>query len=199
MKVGVFGGTFDPIHNGHLIMASFIHDEMKLDKILFLPSGNPPHKTKKKISDEKIRAEMVKIAIKNDSRFDISLLEHGGSEPDYTFNTMTKLCELNPENEYYFIIGGDSLRNIDSWYRYEELLKLIHFIVIDRVSRDEKPLLELVEKFNRNAKGLHYLNMPLIELSSTLIRSRVKENKSIEYMTPKAVIDLIKENGLYNE
>lgn len=197
MKIGVFGGTFDPIHFGHLIMASFIYDEMKLDRIMFLPSGNPPHKTNKKISDEKIRADMVKAAIENDPRFEISLIEHGGSEPDYTINTMSKLCEMNPENEYYFIIGGDSLRNIESWYRYEELLNLIQFIVIDRVSRDEKPLLELVEKFNKNAKGLHYLNMPLIELSSTLIRSRVRENKSIEYMTPKEVIDLIEENGLY--
>lgn len=199
MKIGVFGGTFDPIHFGHLIMASFIYDEMKLDRIMFLPSGNPPHKTNKKISDEKIRADMVKAAIENDPRFEISLIEHGGSEPDYTINTMSKLCEMNPENEYYFIIGGDSLRNIESWYRYEELLNLIQFIVIDRVSRDEKPLLELVEKFNKNAKGLHYLNMPLIELSSTLIRLRVRENKSIEYMTPKEVIDLIEENGLYYE
>lgn len=199
MKVGVFGGTFDPIHNGHLIMASFIHDEMKLDKILFLPSGNPPHKTNKKITDEKIRAEMVDTAIKNDSRFDLSLIEHGGSEPDYTYNTMSKLCASNPQNDYYFIIGGDSLRNIESWYRYEELMQLIQFIVIDRVSRDEKPLVELVEKFKTCSKGIHYLNMPLIELSSTLIRTRVKENKSIAYMTPNEVIKIIEKNGLYNE
>ncbi|WP_425538291.1 nicotinate-nucleotide adenylyltransferase [Microaceticoccus formicicus] len=199
MKVGVFGGTFDPIHNGHLIMASFIHDEMKLDKILFLPSENPPHKTNKKITDEKIRAEMVDTAIKNDSRFDLSLIEHGGSEPDYTYNTMSKLCAANPQNEYYFIIGGDSLRSIESWYRFEELMQLIQFIVIDRISRDEKPLVDLVEKFKTWSKGIHYLNMPLIELSSTLIRTRVKEHKSIAYMTPNEVIEIIEKNGLYDE
>ncbi|MDO5718571.1 MAG: nicotinate-nucleotide adenylyltransferase [Tissierellia bacterium] len=199
MKIGIFGGTFDPIHQGHLIMASIIYDEMGFDKIVFIPSGNPPHKTNKKITDEKIRSEMVRKAIESDDRFELSMIEQGKENLKYTYHTMTEIMENKPENEYYFIIGGDSLRNIETWYEYKRLLKEVKFVVVDRVSKERDDILDLVKRYQKISKEIKYIDMPLIEISSTDIRNRVKSKKSIDYMLPDEVIEIIYDKGLYDE
>ncbi len=198
-KIGLFGGTFDPVHYGHLLMASYVYEEMDLDKLLFMPSGTPPHKTGKLITDEVMRANMIKTAIKDDPRLGICEIELGGNSPDYTYNTLRKLMDENPDIDYYFIIGGDSLRSISSWYKYKELLELVYFVVIDRISIDTTPLTDIIESYMSFAKGLFYVEMPRIEISSTIIRNRVKHKKCIKYMTDESVIDIINKYGLYNE
>lgn len=197
-RVGLFGGTFDPVHYGHLLMASYVYDELQLDKFLFMPTGTPPHKTRK-ITDENIRTDMIRVAIKDDPRLDICEIELGGESPDYTYNTLKKLMEMNPDTEYYFVIGGDSLRNISSWYKYKELLQLVYFVVIDRISKDTIPLTQIIDGYSSFAKGIYYIEMPRIEVSSTIIRDRVKNKKSIKYMTDANVNDIINKYGLYND
>ncbi len=184
-RLGIMGGTFDPIHNGHIKMAQNAMQEYHLQKVIFLTSGNPPHKKEQKILDAKIRHIMVKRAIKGIEGFEPCDWETTRQEYSYTLNTLLYFKELYPDDEIFFIIGGDSLRDFDKWYKPEEILKLCTILVYDRTGGT------IQSDF---AKVIHGEK---IEISSTKIRQMLKNGDDISHLVPNEVSQFIKRNNLY--
>ncbi len=209
-KIGILGGTFNPIHIAHLIMAEYALEELNLDRILFMPSGNPPHKDKNLIISNDDRKAMIELAINSNEKFIFSDIELNRSGKIYTVDTLRILKETNPDNEYYFIMGEDSLLYFDNWKEPENIVKLANIVVARRNSGSssnydksylndmDKKLLEkkafLEKEYNAD---IFFLTMPNIDISSTVIRDRIKSDKSINYLVPKEVLNYIKEKNLY--
>jgi len=195
-KVGILGGTFDPIHIGHLVMASFALDEFKLDKVIFVPNGNPPHKMAK--SHRMHRLDMTKIVTSYNKKFEVCDFEILKDEPSYTIDTVRHL--KRDGDEIYFIIGADSFYYLETWRNFDKLKKECYFIAFDRISDVETSFEDDIKIFNKkyDAKVLG-AKMPVIDVSSTLIRQRVKDKKSIEFLTLKEVENYIIEHNLYSE
>jgi nicotinate-nucleotide adenylyltransferase len=201
--LGIFGGTFDPIHLGHLIIAEQTRDKLKLDKIIFVPNGNPPHKINS-FTDKKFRLEMLNLAIEDNEKFEISDIEINKTGYCYTLDMIKELKQIF-NKELFFIMGADSLVNIKTWYKYEELLKLCNFIIFPRIFKNDT-----MEQWEKNklqdwvSKNLTseenkfiFIDFPIIEISSTEIRRKIRENSSIKYMVPPKVITYIYENNIY--
>lgn len=193
MKIGIFGGSFSPIHNGHLQIAEDCLIEMGLDKIIFLPNSKPPHKNVEKFSFEN-RVEMLKLAIEDNEKFEISLVEEDFSKTHYSYNTMKEnFC--NDKDKFYFIMGDDEFLNISSWYEYEKFLEITSVIVflrkynLDFILDKNK---DLIEKYDINI-----VKNSVISISSTDIRNRMNEKKSIKYLIPKKVYKYIYEDLNY--
>lgn len=186
-KIGIMGGTFNPIHNGHIKIAQAARSEYHLDKVIFLTSGNPPHKRDCKILDASIRHIMVKRAISGIDGFESCDWEVKRTEYSYTFTTLQHFNTLYPNDEIYFIIGGDSLRDFNKWYKPEEILKLCTLLVYDRIGG------ELKSDF---AKIIHGEK---IDISSTQIRQMVACGEDISEFVPKSVNDFILRNNLYQK
>lgn len=191
MRIGIFGGTFDPIHHGHLIMASCAYERLKLDKVYFMPAGNQPLKEGESPFNQ--RLEMIKLSIENDSRMSYTDIEDS-LEPSYTYNTIMKLNSIC-DDELFFIMGADSFESIERWYKYEELLKEIKIIVVDRLGSSN--LFNLQEKYKDIAKEINILKGPIIEISSTEIRNKVKKGQDIRYLVPERIIQYIDYENLY--
>ena len=200
-KIGIMGGTFDPIHMGHLILGEKAYEQLGLDKVLFMPCGNPPHKRNRKgrATDEQ-RAEMVRLAIKDNPHFELSLIEMHEEGYTYTYRTLEQLNAANPDTEYYFIIGADSLYNFDTW---REPGRICQEAVLVVATRDHTPLKELdqqmqllSQKYNGNFIRLDTMN---IDVSSHQIRQWISEEKSLKYYVPDKVISYMKENGIYRK
>lgn len=194
-KIGILGGTFNPIHNGHLALAKRAYEELKLDKVLILPSGNSY--MKQDVLPKEKRVEMVKIAIEDYPYFELSLIEVHRTGNTYTFETLQKLKEISPFDEYYFILGADSLFNIDSWKHPEIIFELA--ILVCAV-RDEYDLEDIkAQRFLLEQKGakIELLSMPKINISSSTIRQLVSENKSVSDFVPQAVAKYISEEHFY--
>ena len=191
MKIGIFGGTFDPIHNGHLIMASFVYEEFKLDKVLLMPAGNSPLKDGQRPFNQ--RLEMIKLSIEGDERISYTTIEDK-YQPSYTYNTMKDLEKLS-DDDFYFIMGSDSLEGIKKWYKYEDLLKEFEIIVVNRSGYADN--FQLKKAYSDQALGIHTVDGPLVEISSSMIRSKVKNNESIRYYVPERVCEYIEEKQIY--
>ena len=187
-NLGVFGGTFDPPHIGHLILARYAYVELNLDKILFIPAGIQPHKQAKKISSPEDRFQMLRLAVRNDSRFDISRLEIDRGGLSYTSHTLRELHDLYPDAKLYFIMGGDNISDIDSWKNPEEIFALA------TVAAGRRPEYTSEGSFKNK---ITYFNMPQIEISSTMIRRLVGEGQPVRYLVPDEVEKYIMEKGLY--
>ena len=195
MKIGLFGGTFDPIHLGHLIVMENVLNIMNLDKIIILPSSNPPHKQDKDKTDVKLRVDMVKKAIKNNNRIILSTFEADNNEIIYSYQTINYFKEKYPTDEFYYVMGEDSFMNIESWKNYKDLLKE-NLIVFARSSIDSQS--SLVKKVKEtNKENIHLINNLNINISSTLIRNLLRNGKSIRYLVTDDVYDFIMENRLY--
>lgn len=195
MKIGLFGGTFDPIHLGHLIVMENVLNIMNLDKIIILPSSNPPHKQDKDKTDVKLRVDMVKKAIKNNNRIILSTFEANSNEVIYSYQTINYFKEKYPADEFYYVMGEDSFMNIESWKKYKDLLKE-NLIVFARSSIDSQS--SLVKKVKEtNKENIHLINNLNINISSTLIRNLLRNGKSIRYLVTDDVYDFIMENRLY--
>ncbi|MFS1513577.1 nicotinate-nucleotide adenylyltransferase [Chengkuizengella sp. SCS-71B] len=193
MKVGILGGTFDPIHIGHMIVAERARIEMDLQEVWFLPSSIPPHKNNAPIATAKQRLEMVCKAVETNKYFlgkDLELTREGIS---YTIDTVKTLKKQFPQHEFFFIIGGDMIQYLPKWYRIDELIQLISFIGLQR------PGTEIHwELLNEQIKQkITMVTMPLIDISSTDIRTLSAQNKSIRYLVHDKVYDFIKEHKLY--
>lgn len=193
MKIGIFGGSFSPIHNGHLQIAEDCLIEMGLDKIIFLPNSKPPHKNVEKFSFEN-RVKMLKLAIEDNEKFEISLVEEDFLKTHYSYNTMKEnFC--NDKDKFYFIMGDDEFLNISSWYEYEKFLEITSVIVFLR-KYDLNFILDknkyLIEKYDINI-----VKNSVISISSTDIRNRMNEKKSIKYLIPKKVCKYIYEDLNY--
>lgn len=196
MKIGIVGGTFDPIHNGHLMLGAYAYDNFQLDKIWFMPNGNPPHKSEKINVD--FRLDMVKLAIENKDEFCLSTFEIEEEKHSYSYETLEKLCQLYPQDTFYFIIGADSLFTIEFW---KEPARVLQACIILAACRDDKDTEEmnkqiayLTEKYSAEIK---LLKMPLIDISSSDIRKKKENGEPIDTLVPKKVAEYIETHGLY--
>jgi nicotinate-nucleotide adenylyltransferase len=192
------GGTFDPIHYGHLVAAEMARAEFSLNKVLFIPSGTPPHKDRSDITAAGLRFEMVERAIQDNPAFEISALELRRKGPSYTVDTLRVLRRTWPEHEFYFITGSDALRQIFSWREVEEILMMTKFIGAARPGFDASDFLLQVQKERpETQERIHYIEVPALAISSTDIRARVKRGQPIRYLLPEPVRLYIQQHGLY--
>lgn len=197
-KVGIMGGTFDPIHNGHLIIAQCALESYQLDEILFVPSGIPWLKDISKVLNKKTRVSLTGLAIEGNQSFALSTIEIDREGNSYSYKTVEELKEQNPDVDYYFIMGADSLFEIETWKNPAELMK--NCIILVAV-RDEYNDIQMNEQIHYLQEKYHaeinLLQTPRLDISSTDIRRKVAEGKSIRYMLPDSVIDYIKKLHLY--
>jgi len=196
-KYGIFGGTFNPIHYGHLMVVEYLKEELQLDKVLFIPTGNPPHKELDVSAED--RYKMVDIAISSNPDFEISDIETKRVKLSYSVDTILELKKIYTDAKLYFLIGLDTLYQLKTWKKIDELSKEIEFVVALRpkyINPEEidKELKFLEDNYDTKVTIIH---TPLYEISSTELRLRIKENKSCRYLIPNKVIDYIKESGFY--
>jgi nicotinate-nucleotide adenylyltransferase len=193
-KIGLLGGTFDPIHNAHLFMGELAADELGLSEIIFMPAGRPPHKSGETITASAHRLAMVKLAIEDSPRFKVSDLEISRNSPSYTIDTVrTLLGELGRNSSLYLVIGSDSLLELCTWKDYDELMSLVRLAVYPRpgFSAPAGDFSRAGRVETLSAGGLGF------DLSSSEIRARVRAGLSIRYLVPRAVERYIAEAGLY--
>ncbi len=198
-RVGIMGGTFDPIHIGHLILGEKAYEQFQLDEVLFMPSGNPPHKQGRegRASNEQ-RAEMVARAIADNPHFTLSLEEMHDEGYTYTRQTLEKLTKENPDTEYYFIMGADSLMSFHEWKDPARICELAVLVVATRdhlpSDRLDEKIREVSQTYNGRIEKLSTLN---IDISSNMIRKWIPEGKSCRYYLRSAVISYIEAKGIY--
>lgn len=196
-SIGIMGGTFNPIHMGHLILAQEVQDKMNLDRVIFIPVGNPPHKQMNDIVSAEHRLGMVKLATENNEKFCVSDIEIKRQGKTYTYDTLRQLHEIYYDNKIYFIIGYDTLKEMDTWRKISEVCKLCSFIVVNRNNDYNEMNEEIEKKKNKYDAHIHVVEIPNIEISSTNIREKLFLNKSIKYIVPDNVLNYIYNNGLY--
>lgn len=201
MKIGILGGTFDPIHNGHLALGRYAKERFSLDEIWVMPNGNPPHKESESIeSKTRHRVEMVRLAIQGEPGFSIQLYEVERKEINYSYLTMEYFAKEFPEDEFYFIIGADSLFDIEKWRCPERLLKTCVILAAYRDGKSRTEMDTKIEYLNEKYQAdIRLLSMPEIDISSTEIREDMKDQISIEKLVPKSVYEYIKKHDLFKE
>lgn len=184
-RIGILGGTFDPPHLGHLIIAEEVRLALELDEIWFIPTYTPPHKddAKTEVHD---RIKMIELAIETNPYFKISTIEIKRSGKSYTIDTMKELTTLHPDYEFYFLIGADMVEYLPKWHRIDELIKLVPFVGVKRSGY------ELATDYN-----ILTVNIPLIDISSTEIRNRLQNKRSAKYLVPERVYAYIRGERLY--
>ena len=198
-KIGIMGGTFDPIHIGHLILAEDAYVELGLDEVLFMPAGHPPHKVlgKGRATNDQ-RTEMVRRAIEGNDHFSLSLYEMKKEGLSYTYQTLEMLSNNEKGIELYFIMGADSLFEFKTWKEPERIASLCTIVAAGRPGRGEEDLTACIDELRRimDAKIVR-LDTPDIDISSTMLRKRASEGLTIRYYVPDKVAEYIKERGLY--
>lgn len=200
MKIGILGGTFNPIHYGHLIIAEHIRVDQNLEKIIFIPTGLPPHKDRLKVLGGDIRREMVELAIESNPFFCLSTIEIENREISYTIDTVNTLKKENSEDEFYLILGGDSLMGLRNWKGFDELISSVNIIVADRYGACGDTIMKEIGRLNKETKNtIININTPIIDISSTEIRKKRREKRSIKYLLPENVENYIMERGLYSD
>lgn len=197
MRVGLYGGTFDPIHVGHLIVIENAINDMNLDKVIILPSSNPPHKKNKDKTDTDIRVEMVSEAIKDNPKIILSTYESDTDQVIYTHHTLEYFTESLKGHDIFYIMGEDSFMTIDTWRNYEDILDYNIIVFAREGIEKNSDLVKMVEKIKIDNPNIFLLNSLNINISSTFIRTLVKENKSIKYLVKDEVEYIIKNRGLY--
>lgn len=199
-KVGIMGGTFNPVHNGHLLLAEQAREYCNLDEILFMPSGNSYMKEQGEIPDGDTRISMTALAIEDNPHFALSTIEVERKGPTYTCETLAELKKLHPETEYYFIVGADNLFSIETWWKPEEILAGCTLIVAARGDKEESAIINKAAKLKEKYKA-RILLLPerRFDVSSTEIREKIKRGESVKYLLPDKVIAYIKKNRLYKE
>ena len=201
MKIGIMGGTFDPIHNGHLMLGEYAYRQYTLDQIWFMPNGNPPHKSSETIeSQTKHRVEMVKLAIADTEYFVLQPYEVESKDVHCSYKTMEHFKEVYPEHEFYFIIGADSLFNLEKWVLPARLLKTCVLLAAYRDEKGTDEMLEQIRYLNQKYDAdIRLLNTPNVDISSSDIRKLLKENKSIQKIVPESVKRYIENQQLYKD
>ena len=198
MKVGIMGGTFDPIHFGHLLLAESAREIFELEKVLFIPSARPPHKVENQITPDAHRLMMTYLATQSNKFFQVSPMEFLREGLSYTLDTIDALHEkFGAGTELFFIIGSDSMADLYKWHKARELVAKVHFISAARPGVEVN--LEEMENFfgAENMQHIHQIISPELEISSTEIRERVKTGRSIKYLVPKVVEEYILKERLY--
>lgn len=185
-RVGILGGGFNPVHMGHLIIADQVSEQLCLDEFYLMPSYESPHVDKKETISSTDRVEMLKLATMNNPKLCLELSEIHRKGKSYTFDTMKQLIELNPDTDYYFVIGGDMVEYLPKWYRIEELTKMVQFVGVHRVGSKPDCRYPII-----------WVDVPLIDISSSDIRRKLAINCSVKYFLPDNVLEYIHKNNLY--
>lgn len=183
-KIGIYGGTFDPIHHGHLILGRQACEELGLEQLIFVPAALSPFKREARASGEK-RLSMLQAAIEGQDRFLADDCELKRPPPSFSIDTVMQIREREPKAELFWLIGADNVGDLSKWNRFEELRNLVQFVVLDRACRGEKQPYPVIQ---RN-----------IDISATEIRNRVASGRSIRYLVPRAVEEIIRRKNLYRE
>lgn len=185
-KVGIFGGTFNPPHNGHLLMANEVLQSLQLAEIWFMPNQIPPHKQRRDIISAEHRFNMLQLAVNGNDAFRVESIELERSGPSFTYDTICLLKERHPDIQFYFIIGADMIEYLPKWYKIDLLQNLVQFVGVKRPNYKTTTQYNVLE-----------VDVPQFDVSSSFIRRRLKEGKNIRYLLPDSVIQYIKEHGLY--
>lgn len=196
-KVGIMGGTFDPIHTGHLVVANEVLNFYGLDEIIFIPAGDPPHK-KGTAANSFDRYVMTEIAVLSNDRFMVSDMEIKKEGKSYTLDTLTELTQKYPDAEFYFITGTDAVIELPSWREPEKLLKLCKFVAVSRPGISMEDAWTKISEINKKYNScIELFQAPMLQISSTDIRHRLMEGKSVKYLLPESVEQYIIKNNLY--
>jgi nicotinate-nucleotide adenylyltransferase len=191
MKVGLFFGSFNPVHVGHMVIANYMLTYTDLDRVWFIVSPHNPLKQKNTLLDEKQRLQMVQLAIGDNTKMKASDIEFKLPQPSYTINTLAYLKEKYPKSEFVLIMGSDNLESFHKWKNAEEILKHHELYVYQRPENRKTALM--------NHKKVKFFDAPLMELSSTAIRTAVKEKKDVRYFVPPAVWEYMREMHFYEK
>lgn len=196
-RVGLFGGTFDPPHVGHLILASEAKSQLELNRVLWTVTPDPPHKKDQSITSLEHRLAMVRLAIEDNPSFELSDVELNRPGPHYTIDTIKLLAEQNPDAEIVPIIGGDSLNDLPTWHQPKEILYAAHWVGVMRRPGEETNLQALEEELPGISSKIHYVEAPLLEIASSEIRNRAATGKPFRYYLPEPVYEYIEKHHLY--
>lgn len=199
-KVGIMGGTFNPIHYGHLLLAETAYHQLELDEVLIMPTKNPYYKKLSNTASEEDRVNMVKLAIENNDHFQFSSEELERDGTTYTVETLRNLTSAHKDHQYYFIMGADSLYHIESWKEPEAILEMAVILVAGRDGGSSSSLKsQMAYIMNKYDAKIHLLESPVMEISSHDIRRRIQNGESIRYLLPDSVADYIYRQKLYQK
>ena len=189
MRIGILGGTFDPIHVGHLVAASEVHNNLNLDSVVFIPAGDPWQKSDRVVSDAQHRLAMVELAVAGDARFAVSDTEIIRQGSTYSIDTVLEWRAMHPEDELFWIVGTDALVRISTWHRWVEFVDSVTIVCVNRGGVEGAPI-EVPFEFVS-------VEMPQVRISATQLRKRFASGINCKYLVPDAAIDYINKHGLY--
>lgn len=199
-KTGIMGGTFNPIHFGHLLLAEQTMEALDLDEVIFMPSGDPYMKSASHVLDRKMRAEMTALAIEGHPYFRLSSIEVDKEGPSYTYETLITLRRENPHCNYYFIVGADSLCSMETWKNPEQIFQNCTIAAAVRGNKTEDKIRETaLHLTNKYQADIQILPSRFVDLSSSEIRDRIRNGKSVRYMIPERVLEYIHRHRLYQD
>ncbi|MEQ9764148.1 nicotinate-nucleotide adenylyltransferase [Streptococcus sp. ZJ151] len=185
-QVGILGGNFNPVHNAHLVVADQVRQQLGLDQVYLMPEFEPPHVDHKETIDEKHRLKMLELAIQDVQGLAIETIELERKGISYTYETMALLIEKNPDVDYYFIIGADMVDYLPKWHKIDELVQMVQFVGVQRPKYKAGTSYPVI-----------WVDVPLMDISSSMIRDYIKKDRQPNYLLPKPVLDYIEEEGLY--
>ncbi|MDV3428175.1 MAG: nicotinate-nucleotide adenylyltransferase [Bacillota bacterium] len=198
IKKGIFGGTFDPIHNGHLHIAYAALDTLNLDKIVFVPAGSPPLREDKKVSDAFLRYELVKLAVRKEAKFEVSSYEINKKGISYTWETIQHFKEIEKETKWYFIAGVDCLMELEKWKNVQTIMENCQFVVYNRPGYENEEVFQqkrFIEK--KYGREIIFMSLPAMEISSSKIKKLMQKGLNVSQYLPANVYYAINELGLY--
>lgn len=193
MRIGLYGGTFDPVHLAHLVLAEQCREQLALDEVWFIPAASPPHKSGVTISEAKHRVAMLELAIAGHTSFKLSRLELERTGPSYTVETLRDVRRDHPEVDFFLLLGGDSIRDFTTWREPQEIAQLATLVAVNRGTAElaDIPADIVAPEARRD------VHMPAIDISASDLRQRVATGCGIRYLVPRAVEQYIRQNGLY--
>ena len=189
-RIGILGGTFNPIHIGHLTIAQMVHEQLKLDKVIFVPSNLPPHKSSKNVASSKDRFHMITLAIKGNARFKVSDFEIKKAGKSYSIETVSYFRDCFPAGtKCFFIIGNDLLPALPTWRQVNKILKIVTFVSVNRPGFKEK----------KSRIKVKSITVPGLQTSSSYVRQRITSEKTVKYLVPDDVLRYIQQKKLYKK
>lgn len=196
MNIGIFGGAFNPVHNGHINLAEIYYNELKLDKLIFIPTFKPPHKTDEYLVSCDDRVNMLKLAIES-KPYEISTIEFERNEKSYTYDTLTELKKIYANDKLFLIIGADQFLTFDRWYKYKEILSMATLCTCARENEQEKERIKEYAEKLKISDSFYLSTAPVLKVCSSEIRDGIKSGSDVSILLPEKVLKYILEKGLY--
>lgn len=197
MRIGIFGGAFNPVHNGHINLANSYLESLLLDKLLVIPTADPPHRTACGLVDEKDRLNMLSLAFENDERIELSDIEFRRQGKSYTFDTVRELRKTYKKDELFLIIGEDQFLNFNKWFKYEELLSQVVLCTAAREKNKRNEIISFADFLLKGEKNYYLADFEPVIVSSSEIRAKLKSKEEVSALLPEKVYNYIKDKGLY--